>query len=238
MNARRPLLSVFAASALCFAAVASATTTPIRIEQTSEPQFPVALTYTPITSGEARVIINVDADGKLADLLVTGYSHPAFAQEAVNLLKQWRYTPASKDGEAIGVRVELLMNFESKGRIVSMTAIETTDAFTRRIIPVEITRRVCRANELDHPIEVLHAESPMHPGKLEQATETSGSTLVDFYVDENGTARMPVVIETTNASYAQAAVGALGQWRFSAPTKAGKPVAVRVLQRFVFPTES
>lgn len=238
MNARRPLFRCFAASVLCTAAVVFGKTTPVRIEQTVEAQFPVSLTYTPITFGEARVMINVDADGKLADLMVTGYSHPAFAEEAASLLRRWRYSPATVDGEAVGARFELLVKFESRGRIISMTAIETTDAFTQRIIPVELTRRVCRANELDHPIEVLHSESPLHPGKIRQAADPSGTTLVDFYVDENGYARMPVVLETTNPGYAQAAVGALGQWRFSAPTKAGKPVAVRVQQRFVFPSES
>lgn len=183
-------------------------------------------------------MINVDADGKLADLMVTGYSNPAFAEEATSLLKRWRYFPATVNEEPVGSRLELRVRFESKGRVISMTAIETTDAFTQRIIPVELTRRVCRAQELDHPIEVLHTENPYHPGKVQSAADTTGTTLVDFYVDENGTARMPVVLETTNPSYAQAAVGALGQWRFSAPTKSGKPVAVRVQQRFVFPSES
>jgi TonB family protein len=238
MNARRFPLRIFAASALCFAAVASAKNTPVRIEQTAEPQFPASLTFTPITSGEARVMINVDAEGKLADLMVTSYTNSAFADEAVNLLKRWRYSPATVDGEPVGVRMELLVRFESRGRVISLTSIETTEAFTLRIMPPEITRRVCGSRELDRPLEVLHAEAPLHPGRAQNAEQASGSTLVDFYVDENGIARMPVVLETTNASYAQAAVGAIEQWRFSTPTKAGKPVAVRVQQRFVFQSES
>ena len=238
MNARRPLLRCFAASVLCTAAVAFAKNTPVLIEQTVEARFPVSLTYTPITHGEARVMINIDADGKLADLMVTGYTHPAFAKEATSLLRLWRYSPATVNGEPVGVRLELLINFETRGRVISMTAIETTDSFMQRIVPVELTKLVCRANDLDHPIEVLHAESPIHPGKVQPASDPSGSALVDFYVDETGATRMPVVLETTDPRYAEAAVGALGQWRFSSPTKAGRPVAVRVQQRFVFPGDS
>jgi len=239
MNVRRPLVRLFAASVLlCTAAVAFAKNTPVRIEQTVESQFPVSLTFTPITSGEARVMINIDADGKLADMLVTGYSHPAFAEEATSLLKYWRYSPAIVDGEPVGSRLELIIQFGSRGRVITLTAMESAAALTRGIFPDELTKRVCSARELDRPIELLHVETPFHPGKIQHAEQPSGSALVDFYVDEKGIARMPVVLETTNRSYAQAAVGALGQWRFSAPTKAGKPVAVRVQQRFVFPSES
>ena len=74
-------------------ALVSASTTPVRIEQTVEAQFPAALSFSSITSGEARVMINIDADGKLADLMVTGFTDPAFAAEAVGLLRQWRYKP-------------------------------------------------------------------------------------------------------------------------------------------------
>lgn len=62
--------------------------------------------------------------------------------------------------------------------------------------------------------------------------------MVDFYVDENGQIRMPVVTESTDNTYAQATIGALNQWRFSAPTKQGKPIAVRVQQKFIFPADS
>jgi outer membrane biosynthesis protein TonB len=46
------------------------------------------------------------------------------------------------------------------------------------------------------------------------------------------------VLKTTDETYAQAAVGALSQWRFEPPTRRGKPVAVRVQQKFVFSNDS
>lgn len=238
MNARRHLVRIFAASVLCTAAVAFAKNTPVRIEQTVESQFPVSLTLTAITSGEAHVMISVDADGKLSDMLVTGFTHAAFADEAISLLKSWRFSPAIVDGQPVGSRLELIIQFSSRGRVITLTPMESAAALTQGIFPVALTRRVCSARELDHPIELLHVENPFHPGNDRHADQPSGATLVDFYVDEKGTARMPVVVETTDRSYAQAAVDALGRWRFSAPTRAGKPVAVRVQQRFVFPHES
>jgi TonB family protein len=58
--------------------------------------------------------------------------------------------------------------------------------------------------------------------------------VVDFYVDQDGRIRMPVIMSATHDFLAQAAVDALNQWRFKPPTLAGQPVAVRVEQEFVF----
>jgi len=220
------------------AAVASAKSTPVRIEQTLEAHFPPELAFTPINSGEARVIINVDADGQLADVLVTGYTHPAFARNAVNLLKSWRYKAAAVDGICVGTRQELILTYVSTGRVVSMQAVDSIDALTQGLIPPALLRLTCTPGELDHPVTVLQSVSPSHPGRIENSSQPSGSTKIDFIVDERGQIRMPVVLESTNEQYAQAAIGALSQWRFATPTKHGKPIAVRVQQQFVFPANS
>ena len=237
MNTGRTLFGFIAVLVVSTAAI-SAKTTPVRIEQTVDGRFPASLEFTPITSGQARVMINVDADGNLADLMVVSYSNAAFADEATNLLKQWRYSPATVDGTPVGVRLQLEIDFVAKGRVISLTAIETTNALVDRIMPLPLVKRICTPDELDHPLEVLQTVNPPNPGVAENANQSSGSTLVDFYVDEKGQARMPVVMETTNPGYAQAAVKALNQWKFSSPTRRGKPIAVRVQQEFIFPSSS
>lgn len=211
---------------------------PVRIEQTVEAQFPAALSFSPISSGEVRVMINVDAEGRLADLMVTGYTDKAFANEAVNLLRKWRYSPATVDGVAVGVRMELKFNFSSSGRVISLSAIDTVDALTKRIQGNPLLELTCRPGDLDQPVTLIHTINPAHPGITGQSPVHSGTTVVDFYVDESGNIRMPVVMETTDQNYAQAAVDALSQWRFSTPLRHGKPVAVRLQQKFVFPVGS
>lgn len=222
-----------------FAATLVAQTTPLRIEQTVEAQFPPALSLSPITEGEARVIINVDADGKLADWLVTGYTHKSFADEAVSVLKAWRYTPAMDRGQPVGVRMELTFQFEAKGRVVSLMAIETPEVLHKMmgIGPTFITQ-VVGLEELDQPLAAVNPESPRYPAQAGGSASQPRSVLVDFYVDEKGQPRMPVVINSSHENYSLAAVDALSRWRFTAPTRAGKPVAVRVRQQFIFPSRS
>lgn len=218
------------------ASILGAQTTPLRIEQTIEAQFPNALALSPITEGEARVLINVDADGKLADWLVTGYTHKAFADEAVTVLKAWRYTPATDRGQPIGVRMELKFQFEARGRVVSLMAIETPDVLHKMVIGQPFIATVSNLRDLDRPLAPVNPESPRYPAGVTAATPRS--VLVDFYVDEKGQPRMPVVINSSHENFSLAAVDALSRWRFTTPTRDGKPVSVRVRQEFIFPTRS
>lgn len=221
-----------------FAAALAAQTTPLRIEQTVEPQFPHALTLTHLTTGEARVVINVDADGQLVDWLVTGYTHKAFADEAVSVLKQWRYVAPTERGEPLGIRTELRFEFQATGRVVSLMAIETPEVLLKQMgIGPHLITHVCNLQELDRPIAPVNPASPAYPGQA-GAQANARSVMIDFYVDEKGQPRMPVVVNSSHDVLARAAVGALNQWRFTAPTRAGRPVAVRVRQEFIFPRSS
>ncbi len=232
----RPCFSVVLFAALT--AALSAQTTPLRIEQTVEARFPHALSLTPLTSGMARVVVNIDADGKLVDWLVTGYTHKAFADEAVSVLKQWRYVAPTEGGQPVGVRTELRFEFEATGRVISLLAIETPDVLLKQMgIEPHMTTRVCNLQELDRPIAPVNPVTPAYPRSPGAAT-TPRSVLVDFYVDETGQPRMPVVVSSAHDVLAQAAVGALNRWRFNAPTRAGRPVSVRVRQEFIFPANS
>ena len=227
---------------ICFAALAgalAAQTSSVRIEQTVEPQFPAALAFTSINHGEVNVIICVDADGHLADLLVSGYTDRAFADEAVDALKHWRYTPAYDHGRPIGVRMELRFDFSATGRVVSLLAIDTLkNLYDQTMGGPLMVNRVCPPHELDHPVVPVAPVSPGNPGKLAGAASGPRSVVVDFYVDENGQPRMPVAVKYPHEALAVAAVDALSRWRFTTPTRAGKPVAVRVQQEFIFPASS
>jgi TonB family protein len=217
-----------------------AKSTPLRIEQTIEPRFPPELALSTLREGEARVVVNIDANGQLVDWLVTGYSDRAFADEAVTVLKAWRYEAPRDDGQPVGVRTELRFQFEAKGRVISLTAIETTDILLKQVgVGPMFTRNVCLPQELDRPLTPVSAATPLYPAPS-AATNLAKphSVVVDFYVDAQGVPRMPVVVNEAHAHFASAAVDALTRWRFTAPTRSGKPIAVRVRQEFVFPGRS
>jgi TonB family protein len=207
---------------------------PLKIIQTSElrlrdpnnPEIPL--------NGEVRVVILVDDTGHLTDWLVLGYAHPILAETAVSGLKEWRYEPAVKKGQPVGQRSVVRVFFESRGRIVSIQGGEALTSFTQRGGNARFTNRVAEEGELDQRLGVAEMARPRFPARLVGRGPEASSVLLDFYVDEAGRPRMPVILGSEDEQFSMAALEALDSWRFVPPTRQGKPVVVHVRQEFVF----
>ena len=212
--------------------------TPLQIEQTVEPRFPNGLLLSAITTGEAWVIMTVDATGKLTDALPTRYTHEAFATEVLRVLRQWKYEPAKLDGEPIAVRIELQFSFRASGAIVSLDSSSTLRALLPFAEHPRFINRLCPPTELDRTPEPVRRVSPRQPASVAQKPSVEETAVLDFIIDEKGLPRMPVLVNSPGAEFANQAAAALEQWQFSPPTRRGVPVSVRVQQAFVFPSGS
>jgi TonB family protein len=234
------LPALFALPALFVVSPAIAQDSPwrnssLKIIQTTEPEYPPNMETLLQRRGEVRLVINVDADGHLVDWLVTSYTHPAFATAAVDALKEWRYEPARIAGEPVGTRAALVLNFQVKGQVISLNSIDAIASQFSSALGERRTDRVCLPHELDQPVQALQTVPPRAIASRTQ--KGSRTVVVDFYIDETGRPRMPVVTDAQDQQ-AAAAVDALMQWRYTVPTKAGEPVAVRARQSFVFTKNS
>jgi len=206
---------------------------PLRVQQTSELEYPNALAGSTISEGWAHVVISVDAEGVLTDLLVANYTHEAFAKQAVKSLREWKYIPAQENGQPVGVRKALTVNFkDSKGGLLIFSTFDMTisSGFRRDTV----VRSIVEPSELDNRIKVVHATTPVNPAKLIASATERNVVMLDFFVDEKGEPRMPVVVSSPDDAFSQAAVDALVQWRFSPPTREGKPIATHVKQEIIF----
>jgi TonB family protein len=228
---RRLIASGIAVLAAANALAANAIVPP-RILQTTEAQFPPSLSLSPIYRGFAEVIINIDADGKLADSLVSRYSRVEFAHEAVRALRAWRYEPARLDGQALGVRFRVKFDFSAHGKVASLTVFDTIEM---RLSPSvhSATDLICSPHDLDRVPTAVATVAPRHPGLIDGATHDE-RVVLDYLIDDTGRPRMPVVIEAAHGEFADQAVAALNQWRFTPPTRDGRPVVVQVRQQFIF----
>ena len=204
---------------------------PFKIIQTREVQYPLSLEIRGRSDGEVRMFICVNADGQLEDYYVSSYTRPEFADAAVKALREWRFEPARRQGESIGVRAEISFNFESRGQVVSLTGGDALRIIMENLGQPGSVQRVCRPKDLDIGPEPVQTVAPMHPG----ASLSEHQVVLDFLIDEKGQPRMPVVVEGGEGLFAMAAVNALGQWRFNPAMKDGRPVAVRARQQFIFP---
>ena len=203
------------------------------IIQTCEPSVNPGIGEALPALGRVRLVINVDATGKLVDWMLIDYACARYADAAVNALKKWQYRPAIYNGEPIGVRTEIVFNFETRGQVVSLTGIDTLAALTKSITGDRQIQHVCKGDELDvapRPLVVV-SPLPIQPVDLKNAPQ---GVRVDFYIDETGRPRMATVDMEGNALMAAASLEAIEQWRFTPPTRKGHPVAVRASQWFDF----
>lgn len=205
---------------------------PLRIIRTVEPRFPDLLSRRGVYEGEARVVVHIDAEGRLADWLLTSYSHPFFGREATEVLRQWRFEPARRNGEAIGVRTEMVFGFQTSGMVISVTTGDLMERLHRRGNQTAV-HRVSQPHELDEPIAALQRVAPLWPEDFTPA-EREARVTVDFYIDEEGRPRMPVVVQSDDEALNFAAIEAISHWRFAPPLRQGAPVMVRARQSFRF----
>lgn len=205
----------------------------VKIIQTDEPEFPLALRNAPVMTGDARIAINIDNKGQLIDCLVTGYSRKEFAESAVAALRRWRYEPAYLNGEPWPSVQELHFDFSRTGVVIDMTGHNALEVRMVELTQGRYVYRTFALRELDRiptPIQVVSPVSPpLNPG------EGKRTVTVDFYIDEEGRVRLPAVGRVeANDLYAASAMAAVKQWRFEPPLYKGRPVLVLVQQQFDF----
>ncbi len=191
-------------------------------------RFPLAAEQAGIYSGNVEVVVSIDAEGRVADSLIVGYTHASLAKVVREGLPRYRFKPILLAGAPSIVRVGLTFNFSVTGLVVSQTALESTQARFRVLQDQPYVWRLAQTvRELDQPLAVRRTVPPPNvPG--------SGKVILDFYVDESGRARLPAVRAGERPELAEAATEALLQWEFAPPTRHGEPVLVRVSQEFVF----
>ena len=209
----------------------------LRVIQTVPVRAPESVATLDYPWGQVAFIINVDATGRLVDYLVERSTAPGFTAAAEKALREWRFAPAWREGQAVGTRELLVIDFEPRGIVVNLRR----DAFATRLFDRVARPRpeaqVSGPAELDAPLHVIASKSPQ-PIAPQPTRPSSGRVVLDFLVDPAGRPRMPVVLASPSDAHAASAVDALSQWRFSPPTRKGEPVAVRVRQEFVFPAEA
>jgi outer membrane biosynthesis protein TonB len=232
LGASRIAWALLAASALAIPASAASPGVRLpRVIQTVEPRFPDELARRAIYDGQTRIVLLIDAEGRLADWLLLGYSHPLLAREATEALRVWRFEPARLNNEPVEARLELSMQFQAGGMIVSLTEADLIDRF--QLKTDQGANRLAPARELDVPLAPVRTVMPLWPGSW-QTDAKEGRVVLDFYVDDEGRPRMPVVREADHDALVPPAIEALSHWRFAAPTRRGAPVVVKAVQSFRF----
>ncbi|KAF0093031.1 MAG: TonB family protein [Puniceicoccaceae bacterium 5H] len=211
---------------------------PPKILKRASLNYPEYLTGQGIMEGTVLIQVETDPEGNVEDWLTLSATHDGFVRHLTRSIAQWRFTPATQNGEPVYGALLIEVRFEYNS-VASLTTGEMASAFINHITNLDqrMRSRVANISQLDKMPEPVHIVEPA--GYSGDADAGAGDAVVSFYIDEEGKVRMPVVTELNcDLNLAASAYDAVRQWRFEPPTVKGKPMIVRAEQRFVFkPTE-
>jgi len=216
-------------------AVAANRNAPWRIHQTTKAHFPPRLLQNAVTHSEARIRVSIDASGDLLDALVVSSTHREFGDEALRVVRQWRFDPGLENGTPIGVVGDITFAFVMNGVVaVANNSPLKSDEPTSPDNPTAYCAESLK--NLDRIPTPTHVVPPTYPRNWADRG-IIGSATVEFYIDESGRARIPIVASSDHLLLGASAVAAIAQWHFEPPTCRGRRVLVHAEQVFAFQPE-
>jgi TonB family protein len=204
---------------------------PCKISSQTKAMFPVRMITNGVTRGEVQVVLEVGTDGQLTDALLVAYTRRDFADEVLRVLNKSRFAPGIVDGQPVISIVNLIYKFESTG----IVAYQRIGLPTKPVDSLgdEFEYRPHGLATIDTPPSGRDLPGPIYPKKWSDEGRT-GNVTVDFYIDESGKTRMPIVVGDADEYLGAAAIAAVKDWRFETPRHKGQPVLAHAQQTFVF----
>jgi TonB family protein len=162
-------------------------------------------------NGTVAVFVVVQPDGSPGDLHVVRSLGLGLDEKAMAAVRQWRFQPGLKDGQAVPVKATVEVTFRilfAPGWHTRRLSFQTPDGATR---PAVVKTRFMAA-----------------------AGQEEGSVTLSFLVDEEGRPVVARVEKSSPASLESEALSMIRGWEFTPAIKDGKPVAVGATLELVF----
>lgn len=222
---------------LCAALLSAAPTTDpavdsLRLVERVDPVFPSEVTLLGISKGVVACVVDVDVQGKVEDVLITGYTHRSFARVVREAMPLWKFEPAKLHGVPVAAQTRLTFTIEAIGVVVTMDNGTYLRNRIDSVLGTQWDYRTYTLQELDAIPVPQKTVAPSYPPELAQRNR--GTVRVDFYIDETGHVRVPIAQPDAPQELASVALAAVREWQFSPPMRGGRPVLAFVSQEFKF----
>jgi len=204
----------------------------LRVKERIDPIFPPEVTLEGITRGTVHCLIDIDAEGKVEDVLVTAYTHRSFGRVVREAVCLWRFEPALLNGKPVAAQTALAFNIEGVGCVVTLDNNTYLNQRFEAMLGPTYVFHPYTLRDLDAIPVPQKTVMPFYP--VELASRLRGQVRVDFFIDENGRVRVPLAQPDAPPELAAAAMNAVRQWRFAPPLRHGEPALVRASQEFQF----
>ena len=182
--------------------------------------------------GEASIDIAVlvDEQGRVDDWLPLRTNDRVLVAAIRNVIDSWIFQPTMYNGEPSWSYTEFRIDFKKTGGVVNMSIPEAIMGFFHTWI--DDFQLVVPFKELDSIPKPIKMETPSLDRDMFR--NNLGKTVkFEFFIDEDGNVRMPIVKESTAENMAAAVIlESLLKWKFEPPTRNGVRVSTKAIIPF------
>jgi TonB family protein len=193
--------------------------------------YPPLLRDAAIT-GTAEIAMVVTAGGAVTEVRAVDATHPAFADAAVAVMSQARFSPARREGRPVAVRLRLPVSFTLERAAAPVPGVPAVVP-PAAPAPARQGRDVVDVSALDtkpalrNAAEVQRILVASYPAELREAGVT-GQVQVAFVVTAEGETRDVRVVSASNEAFGEPALAAVRAMRFTPGELAGRAATARV----------
>jgi TonB family protein len=166
-------------------------------------------------NGLVKLECIVQADGTVGEVRVLESLYPSLDDEAVRVMKEWKFGPGTKDGKAVAVLVEVEMSFTT----VRGPRLDSADVF-KQGPGITLPKK-------------LQGGNPSYTENA-RAAAIQGTVVLDCVVLDTGTVGDVRVSKSLDRELDAEAIRTLRQWRFTPGEREGRPVPVQVSVEMTF----
>ena len=198
---------------------------------------PISIAQLHIPNPQASYLIRIGPEGNMLDGICLESSHPELNQRGLTLLKQARYEPGSKDGQPVTADLGIVVQFSRPEQeiagSVSQSGIDHIESMLKGMKVDDYAFNRSTPRELDSPPQILSQGQTTVPVN-DAGDPINGKALIQVYVNELGEPCMPEVLDSESPVITNAALATLKTWKFTPPTRNGKPTYYRMNVPFEF----
>lgn len=181
--------------------------------------------------GEALVGLVVDENGQPQDVHLITATHPAYGEESVRAIQQWRFSPGRANGQPARIVMHVIMSFFPDDPKRSGPRVKPG------VVHFVPERDIARfpdpkpnSGEWKNP-KPISRKPPEYPPA---AGGAPGRAMVDFVINAQGVVTHVRCESTTHRVFALEAERAVSYWRFEPALRNGKPAAIHARQQMLF----
>ncbi|HUG13225.1 MAG TPA: TonB family protein [Opitutaceae bacterium] len=208
-------LSLFALSTLLVVPWAAAKKINPTVEHAIRPNYPDELWKTGV-EGQAVVQATISETGAVDKAEIVSADNPAFGEAALAAVKQWKFKPATQDGNPVSSNVQLPVVFSIPGE-------QKFNIEMGREVFMSIIEPVVPEANLDHPMKVVKPPVAVWPGGID-ADPYEVQVLVKLVVGPTGETFNPEIADNSPRELWLPAMKAAAQMTCEPPLLDGKPV--------------